>query len=406
MDEAMVGCIRDGARNLREFVSTNVAESMYLVGLLFFLIQGFLDTTMFAYVMPASAIPILKGIAFGIIALKIIIFDFRTSIRHTVLTLSLLGIGALSILFDGYTAPFQFVLMVVGAFRVDFDRIARLYFWVSVSLTVITFVAGFTGLIPNVAVSREVGTVYSYGFYYITEFSAHVLSITLVWIYLNRSNLSGRVYLPAIIWSSAVFILVNGKMSFLLSLLVMVAIAISEVRQGRMGISYCFPRVLIYSFNVMAVISLILMVCYTYSGALAWLNDLLTNRLYYAHEAFTRYGITAFGKQIEMLGWGGGKSVQYQDYFYIDCSYVNILLRYGYIILLMVLTLCTVPLFRIRKSAGVIAWLLFGIAIASFVNEHLMSIPYNIFVLMAFANYSEYVPKHLTKNTTNALRGM
>ncbi len=63
------------------------------------------------------------------------------------------------------------------------------------------------------------------------------------------------------------------------------------------------------SFIIMAFISLVLMIVYRNASILGLLNKLLTNRLYYAHLGYMRYGITLFGQQIEMISWGGGRTV-------------------------------------------------------------------------------------------------
>ncbi len=391
--------------HLKEFMTATTAESWYLLALLVFLVQGFLDTTMFPYVMPETVIPVLKGIAFGMMALKMVLFDFKSSVIQLAMALSILFLSAVSMFVDGYAAPMQFFIVVIGAYRVNFDKIVKLYFWASVTLTIVTITCALIGVIENVAIPRGTSTAYAFGFYYISEFSAHVLSITLSWLYLNRHNLSIRIYLPAIIWSVVVYKLADGKMAFLLSLLIIVGVAISEAHRKIRSRAYQFPRIFIASFFAMAALSAWLMIFFNDSGVMSWLNNILTNRLYYAHKGFLQYGVTAFGQQIDMLGWGGGKVINYEDYFYIDCSYVNILLRYGIVILLLVLTLCTVPLIRAKRNAGIIAWLLFGIALASFINEHLMGIPYNIFALMTFASCSDYAPTNILKKIVNAREG-
>lgn len=406
MSEVAVARFQTNGLAKSGLLSMTVAEALYLAAFFLFLVQGFLDTTMFAYAMPASIIPAMKGIALALVVLKMAISDFSSRITHVLVTLLLLLVSGLSMLYDGYAAPMQFLVMVAGASGVDFERIAKVYFWSSVVLTFATFAAAFGGIIQNVAVPRSSGTVYAYGFYYSTEFSAHVLSITLAWLYLQRRNLSVRVYLPALLWSALVFVLTDGRLSFGLSVLMVAMVALSDFHRKQRKGAYRYPRVLATSFVVMAAISIILMVTFYDTGILAWLNDLLTNRLYYAHKGFIYYGVSAFGQQIDMTGWGGGRVVWLENYFYIDCSYVNILLRFGYVILLLVLVLCTVPYFRLRKDAGVVAWLLFGIALASFINEHLMGIPYNFFVLMAFAECADYRPRQAKLGGSNAtLRG-
>ena len=100
-----------------------------------------------------------------------------------------------------------------------------------------------------------------------------------------------------------------------------------------------------------------------------------------------------FGQQIEMISWGGGRTVWAENYFYLDNSYVNILLRFGLVTLLMAVIICSLPFHRLRSDAGVVAVLIFAVAAASFVNEHLMSLSYKFFSLMAFAKSSDFLSR-------------
>lgn len=371
--------------------SMRVGEAIYLVAVFVYFVQAFLDTTMIAYVIPGEVIPFLKGLAFALVVLKMALSDFSSSIGRVFAVLLILAASFLTMRVGGYAAPLQFLIMVAGAADVDFDRIARLFLWTSVVLTLATIAAALAGVVENVSVPRGEGTVYSYGFYYSTEFSAHVLAISIAWIYVNRERLSAKVYVPVVVWSSAVFLLTNGRLSFFLTLLMVLAAAVVDKRAKASGAGYAYPKLLKLSFFLMAAISIVLMVVYQGGGLLGVLNDVLTNRLYYAHEGYLNYGVTLFGQQIQMTGWGGGRTVWAENYFYIDNSYANILLRFGAVSLLIVLAVCSLPYARLRGNCGVVAVLISAVAMASFVNEHLMGLSYNFLALMAFASSSDFV---------------
>lgn len=373
--------------------SVRVGEAIYLAAFLIYFVQAFLDTTMIAYVMPEEVIPLLKGCAFALVVLKMALSDFSSSISRVFTVLFILAASVLTMSVGGYAAPLQFLIMVAGAADVDFDRIAKLFLWSSIALTLATIAAALVGIVENVSVPRSGGTVYSYGFYYSTEFSAHVLAISIAWLYVNRKRLSAKAYAPVVVWSTAVFLLTNGRLSFFLSLLMVLAVAVVDRRAKARGASYTYPKLLKLSFFLMAAISIALMVSYQGGGLLGVLNDALTNRLYYAHEGYLDYGVTLFGQQIQMTGWGGGRTVWAENYFYIDNSYANIMLRFGAVSLLIVLVVCSLPYARLSRNCGVVAVLIAVVAAASFVNEHLMGLSYNFLALMAFAASADYVSR-------------
>lgn len=384
---------QDIVGSIRAFRYIRVDEAVYLLAVLVYFVQAFIDTTMINPVLADSFLPALKAISFSLVALKIAISSFSSSIFRIFFAICLLVFSFFTILVGGYAAPFQFLIMVVGAADVNFDRIAKIYLWSSITLTVITIGLALLGVIQNVSVPRGDAVVYSYGFYYSTEFSAHVLCMAIAWIYVHRDRLTMKVYLPVLIVAILTFILTDGRLSFFLTMLIVPLVFVEDRRRNAVGPDYCYPKWMKMSFIIMAFISLVLMIVYRNASILGLLNKLLTNRLYYAHLGYMKYGITLFGQQIEMISWGGGRTVWAENYFYLDNSYVNILLRFGLVTLLMAVIICSLPFYRLRSDAGVVAVLIFAVAAASFVNEHLMSLSYNFFSLMAFAKSSDFLSR-------------
>ncbi len=385
--------------------SVRVGEAIYLAALLIYFVQAFLDTTMIAYVMPEEVIPLLKGFAFALVVLKMALSDFSSSISRVFAVLFILAASVLTMTVGGYAAPLQFLIMVAGAADVDFDRIAKLFLWTSIALTLATIAAALVGAVENVSVPRSGGTVYSYGFYYSTEFSAHVLAISIAWLYVHRKRLTAKIYIPVVLWSAAVFLLTNGRLSFYLTMLLVLAVAVVDRRAKYRGACYSYPKLLKLSFLIMAAASIVLMATYQGGGFLGTLNDFLTNRLYYAHKGYIDYGVTLFGQQVQMTGWGGGRTVWAENYFYIDNSYANILLRFGFVTLLITLVVCSLPYARLRGNCGVVAVLVTAVAAASFVNEHLMGLSYNFLALMAFASSADFTDRRGTSEDLTKCAG-
>lgn len=381
------------ANAINSLGSMRVGEAIYLVALFVYFIQAFLDTTMMPYAMPGEVIPLLKGFAFALVAVKLVLDGFSFSIKRALAVLLALSAGFSAMWIGGYAVPLQFLIMVAGAADVDFDRIAKLYLWSSMVMTLATVAASLAGVIENVSVPRAGGTVYAYGFYYSTEFSAHALSISIAWLYVHRERLSAKVCLPVLLWSAMVFALTDGRLSFFLTVLTVLAVAVVDKRAKKREATNSYPKLLKLSYFFMAAISIALMIAYQGGGLLGTLNKVLTNRLYYAHEGYLNYGITLFGQQIQMTGWGGGRTVWAENYFYIDNSYVNILLRFGLVLLIAVLVVCSLPYSRLRNNCGVVAILIAAVAMASFVNEHLMGLSYNLFALMAFATSTDFTSR-------------
>lgn len=141
---------QDIVGSIRAFRYIRVDEAVYLLAVLVYFVQAFIDTTMINPVLADSFLPALKAIAFSLVALKVAISSFSSSIFRIFSAICLLVFSFFTILVGGYAAPFQFLIMVVGAADVNFDRIAKIYLWSSITLTVITIGLALLGVIQNV----------------------------------------------------------------------------------------------------------------------------------------------------------------------------------------------------------------------------------------------------------------
>ena len=95
------------------------------------------------------------------------------------------------------------------------------------------------------------------------------------------------------------------------------------------------------------------------------------------------YGLSLFGKNIEWVGFGVGADPT-KVYNYVDCSYVQILLSYGIIILLIVIF----AYFLIIKQAYVkkdymFILIILSILILNITEPRLINIIYNPFIISA-----------------------
>ena len=121
---------------------------------------------------------------------------------------------------------------------------------------------------------------------------------------------------------------------------------------------------------------------YLYSdGNPLWakMDSTLLARFRLGKQAFEEYGLKLFGQKIPMNGNGG--TVEWiEDYFFLDCSYVNILLTWGLILFLSVMILFIYSCTKNRKDLY-FQYAIAAIAVNSMIAHHLMDVAYNPFVL-------------------------
>lgn len=124
------------------------------------------------------------------------------------------------------------------------------------------------------------------------------------------------------------------------------------------------------------------------------LDEILSNRLSQGKQAFLEYPVKLFGQSIKMQGLGGetGAMHAYREYFYIDSSYVQLIFINGVVMYLIVITLIvmsTYQFFKDKKYVLVISIVL--VCISSMIDDLLLNMSYNIFLLSIIANTDSFI---------------
>ena len=139
----------------------------------------------------------------------------------------------------------------------------------------------------------------------------------------------------------------------------------------------------------MAILSIILTALYQ-GGNSVWnvFDSTLIARLRYGQQAFTEYGIKLFGQKIELVGNGGSLELK-GEYFFLDCSYMNLALQFGIVLLGIVTLLIVLALFwhacRKNRKDLHFQYAIAVIAVNCVIAHHMMDIAYDPFVLATVA---------------------
>ena len=114
----------------------------------------------------------------------------------------------------------------------------------------------------------------------------------------------------------------------------------------------------------------------------------LIRRLEMNQEALREHPFSLFGSTIEEHGFGGRTEnlPGWDKYFFIDCSYIRLFVIGGvllFIMILMVMTYAQLRCFAFKRYGFL--FLLTVVAVACFLEHHLMEYYYNVFPLLAFS---------------------
>lgn len=108
-----------------------------------------------------------------------------------------------------------------------------------------------------------------------------------------------------------------------------------------------------------------------------------------------------WGQYIEMHG-DGGTTDPVPDYFFIDCSYLNILMRFGFAVFVIVMLLLSIMIIKSFNKPYLMVMIVV-ICIHSVIEQHLFELHYNIFLMLAFENFNvqDNRKKAFIKNKNN-----
>ncbi len=116
------------------------------------------------------------------------------------------------------------------------------------------------------------------------------------------------------------------------------------------------------------------------------LNEKLDNRFMMGAKAIEEHGITPFGTYFKMKGFGASSVVSSFNYNYLDSSYLNALIRYGYVMYLVFIILWIYVILRAIKSGNrKMVYVAIVIAMHSVMEHHFIHLIYNPLFLVGFA---------------------
>lgn len=147
-------------------------------------------------------------------------------------------------------------------------------------------------------------------------------------------------------------------------------------------------KIMINFCIIACIITFILQYCYIYhnNSLLLKINSLISNRLELGKIAFSRYRIKLLGQPIEWVTYTT-EGLNYFNYFYVDSSYLQILLQYGIVTLVIICLLmrntCKYALYKKNINLCIA---LVVLLIHCIVDPQLLSVSYNPFLLVSISS--------------------
>lgn len=372
---------------------------LYLIALSLFLALSIFDTTTFPK-LPLVNI-LVKMTCYLLITIKLVITD-DYSMKEFLIASSLCVIALVAAYQSNYTDLLLIFMFVVGARNIDFREINLVYLIVGCMIIVAAIIASKLGLIENYTYYRGLSKRESFGVIYPTDFAAHIFYLILSYCYFINRRL--KIF-EIILFGFAAFLLdryCDARLDVILIVLTifffyvfMTDWYIKLLQNFIRNVSSWLPAILFC-------LSLFLSNFYKSTGLIGLFNKLLSDRLALGNRALMLYPIKLFGQSIEMHGFGGknGNNLAYAVdrslYFYIDSSYLAMLLQYGVVLTVFLLILITLKNKKVRSISYSLAIIL--VLGSAFVDQTLLKPAYNVFLLSIFSFVnSDYKAKDISQ---------
>lgn len=295
----------------------------------------------------------------------------RISIRRLLVVLFVFICVSLVFIKTTYTTPVLIVLLLIGSKDSDVDKLVRIHFYTAGSIVLLVTILSQVGIIKDYVVVDTVhgGALrHSMGTAYASIWASMATFVLCDYLLLNYYRLKKRNIIIYSVLCIYVYYMTDSRLTFILSFFLLLIKYFSR-RTVLMKISlYVFPISVIATMGIMYAY-------FRFPSQLAILNDLSNQRLVQPATAISKYGIHMFGRYFITQGLGSNLDMNWDiGYMYIDSMYLNILLQYGMVLLILFTVYICYLASMARKTDDMISAILiiivsiFGMVTGSFIN--------------------------------------
>ena len=386
----------------------DLSEKIFLCALSVWIIYAFNWITMFHIQWPEHLyfyIQVFVGMA--------VLFRYMVlipkNIDSLILALIVLTVFVISKDRNGTGLLLETGLFIIGARKIDYKKILKVYLAIEVPLTLITLMAARLGIIENLVYHRGEHVRMTFGFVYPTNFVSHLMFMIAAWIAIREVKCT---FLELGVISILVVFLdkyCDARCGEICIILIVLCTAYLKCRMyfaEKKGKKYKTSKLL--NFLCLCVPFLgagtMILLSRFYDPTKSWmakLDNITSTRLALGKKTFDLYDIKLWGQYIELRS-SGGTTDPVPDYFFIDCSYLNILMRFGLAVFVITIFLLCIMIIKSLKNPFLLAIIVI-VCIHSMIEQHLIELHYNIFFMLAFANFNiqDNRKKMFIKNVSN-----
>lgn len=390
-----------------------ILEMLYLFLLAVFILIAMLGTTKFNIEWPEYFYADLRSVLLLVIIMKACVGE-NYDIWDLILIFAIGSVFLLNINRSGYEEFEIILLLIIGAKNINLKSIVSVYFTVTFVLLIITICSALTGHIENLVYFQEGRrSRMALGIGYPTDFAAYIFYDTIAYIYIRGKKIKYFELAVLFVVGIGVYWITDARLNsicIIIAVCIFTYLKIREDHGKRIGKNYEINKVWSFLLALAPVICgafmIICSIVYSSGSRITDLLDRILNyRLYQGNKAIDIFGFTLWGQYIPMQGYGGTTDMP-KHYFFLDSSYINIVMQYGLLVFGLVLFVWIIISFRARKEKNwILLWIVAVISVQCMIEHHMLEIAYNPFILAAFAETIKKSKKSAIEKLCKRVRG-
>ena len=248
------------------------------------------------------------------------------------LGLALLGILVLRLNQRGRVMVLSTAFMLLGM-TLPQEKVLKSYLKAAIPAVLLVLLLYFLKILPFEESIDEGRHRLFMGFTYITRLPNYFFHILLAWLALRKKKITVVSTIVILLMNYWIDLKTDTRAVYYVVYLLMAVIWLERVWPGLFR-GLVFKYGAIWIMPILAIVAIGITMNYSPSkGWMANLDGILSGRLRLGYRAIQVYGIPIFGRETE---WASGAN-QGGNYFYVDSSYVNIMLTFGVAVLVLLI---------------------------------------------------------------------
>lgn len=360
---------------------------LYFLIVLVYTIAVFIpETSLFGIASLMTLMKMLRYLCYAGVVIKMIHDRYTDTMLWFMIILGVCCV-IVSVMSDNKTALFN-TLLIIAAKDADGEDILKASLVARSILLALTVILSQCGVVTDYIFDVSSRSRHGLGFSWTTYAPVMFFFLVLCYACLRREKVSLFDVLVIEAVNYWMFRKTNTRLVFLMTAVFAVIVYIMGLYIRNNQCRYKTSKVekmLITVPVLCCVLGIVIHAAYTpYNHFLYRLNTLMSTRLVLGHNAIIKYGITLFGQPIRWVGQSRNSTGGL--YNFVDCSYLQILLEYGILFLVIVVLLYTMIMYKaVRSKNRYLELSILFICIFCISEARLFTLQYNPFLLLTFS---------------------